>query len=62
VSWFGGRERGMLEEVDAEPRDIDLVYRRLKAAIAKRSPTLEQPGGPLGAKAAKLEGDCALVI
>ena len=56
------RERGLLEEVDAEPRDIDLVYRRLKAAVAKRSPSLEQPAGALAGKVAKLEAECALLI
>ena len=37
-------------------------YRRLKAAVAKRSPSLEQPAGALAGKVAKLEAECALLI
>ena len=56
------RAKEMLEVVDAEPRNIDLVYRRLKAAIMKRCPNIAQPDGAMLKEVEALEKEMRLLL
>ena len=56
------RHKNLVEVVDAQPRDIGLVYRRLKAAISQKCPSLEQPPGKFELELLKLQEKCNLLI
>jgi len=56
------KKQNLVEIVDANPRSIDLVYRRMVASISKKCPSLIQPTGELQKKIEKLSKECELHI